>query len=110
VFIFNDGALGLIKGLQKKIYNRHVSVDLKNPDFQQLAGSFGAKYFLISDDVKLEEKLGTIIKHQGVNFVECKIVYDELPRYIKGSMRNTWENMPLSKKMAVLYRYVKCRL
>ena len=110
VFVFNDGALGLIKGLQKKIYNRHVSVDLKNPDFQQLACSFGAKYFLISDDVNLEERLGAIIKHQGVNLVECKIVYDELPRYIKGSMRNTWENMPLSKKMAVLYRYVKCRL
>ncbi len=110
VFVFNDGALGLIKGLQKKIYNRHVSVDLQNPDFQQLAGSFGAKYFMISNDVNLEEKLGTIVKHQGVNLVECRIVYDELPRYIKGSMRNTWENMPLSKKMAVLYRYVKCRL
>lgn len=110
VFIFNDGALGLIKELQKKIYNRHVSVDLKNPDFQQLADAFGVSYFLISDEVNLEEKLETIIKHKGVNLVECKVVYDELPRYIKGSIRNTWENMPLSKKMAVLYKYIKCRL
>jgi acetolactate synthase I/II/III large subunit len=110
VFIFNDGALGLIKGLQKTLYHRNVSVDLNNPDFEQLANSFGARYFHIVDETNLEKKLETILDSKGVNFVECKIIYDEFPVYIKGNIRNTWDQTPLSRKMSLLYRYVKCRL
>lgn len=110
VFIFNDGALGLIKEMQKKIYNRSISVELKNPDFEQLATSFGARYFRISNDATLEEKLEEILKTKGVNIVDCAIVYDELSQFIKGSIRNSWEQASLSRKMAILYRYIKCRL
>ena len=110
VFIFNDGALGLIKGLQKTLYNRNVSVDLNNPDFKQLANSFGVRYFGISDETNLKEKLEKILEHKGVNLIECKIVYDEFPRYIKGNIRNSWDQTPLSKKMSLLYRYIKCRI
>jgi acetolactate synthase-1/2/3 large subunit len=110
VFVFNDGALGLIKGLQGKIYNRNVSVDLNNPDFEPLANSFRARYFQISEETNLPEKLKMILEHKGVNLVDCKIVYDEFPLYLKGSIRNTWDQTPLSRKMSILYRYVKCRL
>lgn len=110
VFIFNDGALGLIKGLQKTLYNRNVSVDLNNPDFEQLANSFGVRYFQIAEEANLKDKMETILAHKGVNFVECKITYDEFPLYIKGNIRNTWDQMPLSQKLSLFYRYVKCRL
>lgn len=110
VFIFNDGALGLIKGLQGARYNRTVSSDLENPDFAQLASSFGVRYFRISSGVDLKGQLGTILGCKGVNLVECKIVYDELPLYIKGGIRNAWDLTPLSRKMSMLYRYVRCRL
>jgi acetolactate synthase-1/2/3 large subunit len=110
VFIFNDSALGLIKGLQKTIYNRYGSVDLKNPDFEQLARSFGTQYFQIANETDLKNKLETILDSQGVNIVECKVIYDEFPEYIKGNIKNTWDQTPLSRKMALLYRYVKCRL
>jgi len=110
VFVFNDGALGLIKGLQETLYNKNVSVNLSNPGFEQLANSLGVKYFLISDEMNLKETLEKVLANKGVNLVDCKIVYDELPRYIKGSIRNSWDQTPLSKKMSILYRYVKCRL
>jgi Thiamine pyrophosphate-requiring enzymes [acetolactate synthase, pyruvate dehydrogenase (cytochrome), glyoxylate carboligase, phosphonopyruvate decarboxylase] len=110
VFVFNDGALGLIKGLQEKIFNRNISVDLNNPDFEQLANSFGVQYLCISEETNLKEKLETVLEHKGVNLVECKIVYDEFPLYIKGGIRNSWDQAPLSRKMSILYRYVKCRL
>lgn len=110
VFIFNDGALGLIKGLQEKIYNRKVSVDLNNPDFEQLAKSFRVRYFQISEKTNLKRTLETVLEHKGVNFVECKIAYDEFPLYVKGNIKNTWDQTPLSRKMSILYRYVKCRL
>jgi acetolactate synthase-1/2/3 large subunit len=110
LFIFNDGALGLIKGLQEKLYNRNVSVILNNPDFEQLANSFGARYFLVSEENNLKETLETVLEHKGVNVIECKIVYDDFPQYVRGSIRNSWNQVPLSKKMAMLYRYVKCRL
>jgi acetolactate synthase-1/2/3 large subunit len=110
VFVFNDGALGLIKGLQETLYNKNVSVNLNNPGFEQLTNSLGVKYFRISDETNLKETLGKVLANKGVNLVDCKIVYDELPRYIKGSIRNSWDQTPLSKKMSILYRYVKCRL
>jgi acetolactate synthase-1/2/3 large subunit len=110
VFVFNDGALGLIKGLQETLYNKNVCVDLNNPGFEQLANSLGVRYSLISEEANLKEKLETLLDHKGVNLVECKIIYDEFPRYIKGSIKNSWDQTPLSKKMSILYRYVKCRL
>jgi acetolactate synthase-1/2/3 large subunit len=110
VFVFNDGALGLIKGLQETLYNKNVSVDLSNPGFEQLANSLGVRYFQISEETNLREELKTILEYEGVNLIECKIIYDEFPRYIKGSIRNSWDQTPLSKKMSILYRYVKCRL
>jgi acetolactate synthase-1/2/3 large subunit len=110
VFIFNDGALGLIKGLQETLYNKNFSVNLSNPDFEQLANSLGVKYFRISCEMNLKEILEKVLANKGVNLVDCEIVYDELPRYIKGSIRNSWDQTPLSKKMSILYRYVKCRL
>lgn len=110
VFVFNDGALGLIKGLQETLYNRKISVDLNNPDFEQLANSFGTRYFNISEGTNLKGKLEDVLEYKGVNLVECKIVYDEFPQYIKGSIRNSWDQVSLSRKMSILYRYVKCRL
>lgn len=110
VFVFNDGALGLIKGLQEKIYNQNVSVDLNNPDFEQLANSFGVRYFKISEQTNLKEKLENILEHKGVNLIECKMVYDEFPQYLKGSIRNSWNQMSLPMKMSILYRYIKCRM
>lgn len=110
VFVFNDGALGLIKGLQEKIYNRSVSVDLSNPNFEQFARSCGARFFRIDEEIDLQGKLKTILKHQGANLVDCRISYNELPQYIRGSLRNSWEQIPLSRKMSILYRYVKYRL
>jgi acetolactate synthase I/II/III large subunit len=110
VFIFNDGALGLIKGLQEKIYNQNVSVDLNNPDYQKLASSFGVQYFKISDQTHLKEELENILEHKGVNLIECKMVYDEFPQYLKGSIRNSWDQTSLPMKMSILYRYIKCRM
>ncbi|MBN1364219.1 MAG: thiamine pyrophosphate-binding protein [Syntrophaceae bacterium] len=110
VFVFNDGTLGLIKGLQKAIYNRNVSVDLNNPDFEKLAGAFGVQYFEVSEEMNLKEQLKKILEHKGINLVDCKVVYDEFPQYLKGNIKNTWEKTPLSKKMSLLYRYIKYRL
>lgn len=110
IFVFNDGALGLIKGLQEKIYNKNVSVDLNNPDLEKFAQSCGVRYFRIDNETNILEKLKAILEHQNVNLVDCRISYNELPQYIKGSLRNSWEQIPLSKKMSILYRYVKCRI
>jgi len=110
VFVFNDGALGLIKGMQESFFNQKTSVDLNNPDFEKLADSIGVKYFLLSREMNLENKIEEILAQKGVSLIECKIVYDEFPLYLKGSLRNSWNQMPLSKKISLLYRYVKYRL
>jgi acetolactate synthase I/II/III large subunit len=40
--VFDDGAYGNVRRMQRKLYgNRIIASDLRNPDFVQLASSFG---------------------------------------------------------------------
>ena len=40
--VFNDGAYGNVKRIQRELYgNRVIASDLRNPDFVRLAESFG---------------------------------------------------------------------
>jgi acetolactate synthase-1/2/3 large subunit len=42
--VFNDGAYGNVKRMQKELYgNRVIATDLRNPDFVKLAEAFGAQ-------------------------------------------------------------------
>jgi acetolactate synthase I/II/III large subunit len=42
--VFNDGAYGNVKRMQKELYgNRVIASDLRNPDFVKLAEAFGAQ-------------------------------------------------------------------
>jgi acetolactate synthase I/II/III large subunit len=107
VFVFNDGALGLIKGLQLRLYNRAASVDLNNPDYEHLARSFGVRYVRISDDKHLEEGLQVALAHDGVTLVECKMVYDALPTYMRGRIRQSWNDASLSRKVSLVHRYLQ---
>lgn len=43
VMVFNDGAWGILKGLQRNLFDgRYFATDLRNPDFVKLAEAYGA--------------------------------------------------------------------
>jgi acetolactate synthase-1/2/3 large subunit len=54
VLLVNDGCLTLIKTTQDIHYSqRHIAVDLRNPDFGALTRAFGARYWLAETDLAL---------------------------------------------------------
>ena len=58
VLLVNDNCLTLIKSTQERRYHgRYIGVDLRNPDFELLTRSFGARYWRAGDDRVLEEVL-----------------------------------------------------
>ncbi|MFV0281198.1 MAG: thiamine pyrophosphate-dependent enzyme [Rhodoblastus sp.] len=62
VVVFDNGAFGNVKLLQKERFDSHfIACDLKNPDFCALAESFGAASFRAKDAAELETALGKAI-------------------------------------------------
>jgi acetolactate synthase-1/2/3 large subunit len=58
VVVVNDKALTLIKALQHRKYGgRFLGVDLRNPDFGQLAAAFGVRHLTANDEAGLETSL-----------------------------------------------------
>ncbi|MEM7112081.1 MAG: thiamine pyrophosphate-dependent enzyme [Chloroflexota bacterium] len=56
--VFNDGAFGNVRRMQKQNYNnRLIASDLQNPDFVKLAESFGAQGLRANSPEELREAL-----------------------------------------------------
>lgn len=63
VVVVNDSALTLIKALQHRKYGgRFLGVDLKNPDFGQLAAAFGVRHLSADDEAGLEASLRSALE------------------------------------------------
>src|SRR5262249_46719158 len=58
VLLVNDSCLTLIKATQQRRYEeRYIGVDLRNPDFEVLARSFGVRYWRPETEGGLEAAL-----------------------------------------------------
>jgi acetolactate synthase-1/2/3 large subunit len=58
VVLFNDGAYGNVRNMQKKDHgNRVIGSDLANPDFMRLADSFGIGGYRAKDPASLRKAL-----------------------------------------------------
>jgi acetolactate synthase-1/2/3 large subunit len=104
VIICNDGALGLIKGSQKRVYGRTSFVDLVNPDYKQLADAFGVGYIEINDDRDLATGLERMVKSDGVVLVNVKVDYAQWSKNQKGMAKASWQRLPLLMKLNLLGR------
>ncbi len=110
VVVFNDGALGLIKNLQERIYCRSSSVDLAAPDYEKLVRSLGMDYVGINTEEGLAGILREALNKKGVVLVDVKVRYDKLAGYIKGMERTIWSRLPLSKKAGSVIKIINRRL
>lgn len=77
VVVVNDRALTLIKALQHRKYGgRFLGVDLRNPDFERLAGAFDVKYLGATSEADLENSVRAALEwvRQGKTvFVEMTL-------------------------------------
>ncbi len=77
VLIWNDGGYGLIEWKQMNQFGRPSHVHFGNPDFVQLAESFGAHGYRIERAEQLQAVLAQALGEPGVSVIDCPVDYRE---------------------------------
>ncbi len=77
VLIWNDAAYGLIEWKQMNQFGRTSHVKFNNPDFIQLAQSFGARGYRIEQAGQLLPTLRQALADDAVSIIDCPVDYSE---------------------------------
>jgi acetolactate synthase-1/2/3 large subunit len=77
ILIWNDAGYGLIEWKQMNQFGRTSHVDFHNPNFIQLAQSFGAKGYRIERAEELLPTLEKAIADNAVSIIDCPVDYTE---------------------------------
>jgi acetolactate synthase-1/2/3 large subunit len=77
VLVWVDGGYGLIGWKQDIHFGRRSAVSFGNPDFVELAASFGATGYKIGDADELLPALRTALASDGVSVIGCPVDYAE---------------------------------
>lgn len=79
IVLFNDGAYGNVKRIQKVRFgeDRTIASTLKNPDFQQLSAAFDVRSWRVDSPEGLTTALRSSIEHDGPSLVEVTV--SEMP-------------------------------
>lgn len=72
--VFNDGAYGNVKRMQRELYgNRVIASDLVNPDFVRLADSFGVFALAVDNPDDLQDALEQALARDAPALIEVKV-------------------------------------
>ncbi|MBT8085789.1 MAG: acetolactate synthase large subunit [Woeseia sp.] len=83
VMVWADGGYGLISWKQSNEFGHHTDLSFGNPDWLQLAESFGWNGHYIEDSAKLQGALRTALDEDGPSLVVIPIDYRENPKLTK---------------------------
>ncbi|HET9311099.1 MAG TPA: acetolactate synthase large subunit [Actinomycetota bacterium] len=83
ILVWIDGGYGLIGWKQDIHFGRQAAVSFSNPDFVQLAESFGAKGYEIGAADELAPTLRKALDDDAVSIVACPVDYAENARLIE---------------------------
>ncbi len=82
ILVWVDGGYGLIGWKQDLHFGRQAAVSFGNPDFVQLAESFGAKGYAISSADELLPTLRKTLDDDAVSIIACPVDYAENSRLV----------------------------
>jgi hypothetical protein len=86
--VFNDGAYGNVKRMQRELYgNRVIGSDLTNPDFVRLAGSFGVVAQRVDNPEDLQDALAQALARAAPALIEVKV----------GAFPDPWRHIALPR-------------
>jgi acetolactate synthase-1/2/3 large subunit len=72
--VFNDGAYGNVRRMQRQLYgNRVIASDLVNPDFVRLADSFGVFALAVDNPDDLQDALEQALARDAPALIEIKV-------------------------------------
>ncbi len=77
IFVLNDSAYGMIKRKQHHLWYADFGLDLSNPDFVQLAESFGAKGYRVDTKDQFLDVFHQARSQSGVKIIEVVFEYPE---------------------------------
>lgn len=82
IVMFNNSTMGLIRKNQHQQYNkRYLNCDFINPDYADLARSFGIKHRRIETEADIDELFATMDLHNDINLIEMMLDKDAFPSY-----------------------------
>lgn len=82
ILLFNNATMGLIRKNQSQQYDkRYINCDFINPDYKQLAKSFGINHVLIKDEADTERMFAENDLEGESNLIEILIDKDTFPNY-----------------------------
>ena len=82
VILFNNATMGLVRKNQfQKYEQRYIDCDFVNPDYAQLAASFGIAHFRIERETDLDAAFEAADFVAGINLIELFIDKDAFPNY-----------------------------
>jgi acetolactate synthase-1/2/3 large subunit len=88
VIVFNDGAYGNVRNMQKSLHgNRVIGSDLANPDFVKLANSFGIRAHRVTDPEGLQRALEASLTVTEPAIIEVPV----------GDMPSPWQFIDMPK-------------
>ena len=88
VILFNDGAYGNVRNMQRHQHgNRVIGTDLANPDFMRLADSFGIGRYRAEDPDDLHHMLETALAKNEPALIEVRV----------GDLPDPWQFIDMAK-------------
>lgn len=82
IFIFNNGALGMVRQWQSLIYKKHYSETLldRGPDFVKIASAYGLSGNRVKNVKELGETIDKAMNEKKAYIIDCSIFIDEMVR------------------------------
>jgi acetolactate synthase-1/2/3 large subunit len=107
VLCFHDGALGLIKLMQKTLYRRAAAVDLPALDLEAFARFVGADYVPLGSDLEIDAGLARALAATKSVIVDARVKYDAPTRYFKAVALANAKRMPVAQTLRIGARILR---
>jgi acetolactate synthase-1/2/3 large subunit len=107
VLVFRDGALGLIRDAQRRLYRRTPFTGLHNPDFGYMARALDMDYISIKSDLEIDVGLRRACSSDRPVLIDANVRYKTPTRYFKGTAVTTMQRLPRQTQKMIIARYAK---
>ncbi|MBK8478387.1 MAG: thiamine pyrophosphate-binding protein [Opitutaceae bacterium] len=105
--VFCDGAWGLIKEAQRRVYRRTPFTRIPNPDFHHLALGLGLKHLQVSRDAEIPAVLDAALSENSPVLIEVQVDYAEPPPYIRGAGPQMFRNLSPKLQAGIALRLAR---
>ncbi len=109
MIVFRDGAWGLVREAQKRLYHRTPFTDISCPDLELMAKSLGMRFAGITRNDEIEDVLEVVAAASEPVLVDLRVSDSEAPPYVRGAGEQMFRRLPLRTKINAGLRLLRRR-